>query len=238
MQRAELPLYEQVRRGILHLIQEKFAPGDLLPTQQELAEQLGASLITIKRALSELAQDQIIESVRGRGTVVKSTNVTDQRQGVSSWTDSVTGLGENPETGWTVLKRHLPDARICRLLSLKSREPIVSVERLRLVNGQPICVMRNCLPAARVPGLEDLGISGESLYKCLRERYGLQFHRASETVRARAASQEETTQLGEDVHIVLVIERITQDIEGRPAEWAQVIARADRYIYQMQLINP
>jgi len=238
MESPKTPLYEQVRQEIFSLIQKRYLPGDLLPTQQELSKELGASLITIKHALRKLAQDQIIESVRGRGTIVKGKNITDRRQGVSSWTDSVTGLGENPETAWTVLKRHLPDDRIRHLLNLKSREYIVTVERLRLVEGKPICLMRNCLPAARVPGLEDKGLSGESLYRCLSESYGIHLKRSNETVRARASSHKEKKQLGSDASIVLEIDRITEDTDGKLAEWAQIIAHADRYTYQIQLINP
>lgn len=234
---GKVPLYEQTRVGILSLIQNGLVPGELLPTQEELSRQLGASLITIKRAISELERDYIVESVRGRGTVVKGTTITDRHAGVSSWTDSVTGLGESPETGWTVLERHIPAARLRHLLNLKAREHVVTVKRLRLAGGKPICLMWNCLPAERVPGLEDRGISGESLYQCLRERYGLHFSCAKETVRAREASAEEAKYLGEDAGIVLEIERLTEDDDGQVAEWAKVVAHAGRYSYQTQLTN-
>ena len=97
--------------------------------------------------------------------------------------------------------------------------------------------MRNTLPASLVPALEESGLSGESLYQCLRERYGIQFHKAQETVRARKATATEKKQLGRDAHIVLEIERVSEDDSGVPIEWAQVVAHAERYTYQMQLFN-
>jgi DNA-binding GntR family transcriptional regulator len=238
MQAGSLPLYEQTRQNIYQMIQNRLSPGDLLPTQEELSRQLGTSLITIKRALNELAKDQVVESIRGRGTVVRGTNITDSRQGISSWTDSVVGLGERPQTGWTTLERHVPEAFIRRLLNLKARQPVVTVNRLRLVDDKPICLMKNCLPAARVPGLEEQGLSHESLYHCLEKRFGLRFHKASETVRARKSSAQERKHLSKDATIVLEIERVTEDENGQALEWAQVVAHADRYTYQMQLINP
>jgi DNA-binding GntR family transcriptional regulator len=238
MQSGSLPLYEQTRQNIFQMIQRRLSPGDLLPTQEELSRQFGASLITIKRALNELAKDQIVESIRGRGTVVKGGNITDSRQGISSWTDSVAGLGERPQTGWTTLERHVPEAPIRHLLNLKARQPVVTVNRLRLVDDKPICLMKNCLPATRVPGLEESGLSHESLYHCLEERYGLRFRKASETVRARKSTARERKHLGKDATIVLEIERVTEDGNGIPLEWAQVIAHSDRYTYQIQLINP
>jgi GntR family transcriptional regulator len=220
------------------MIQERFSPGDLLPTQEELSKQLGASLITIKRALNELARDQVVESIRGRGTVVKGTAITDRRQGVSSWTDSVSGLGEQPQTGWIKIQREVPDSKIRHQLNLKARQPVVRLERLRLVGGKPICLMVNCLPAAKVPGLENIGLSEESLYQCLRKKFGIHLHRASETVRARKATAPEKKHLGKDASIVLEIERVTEDECGHSLEWARVVAHAERYTYQMQLINP
>jgi len=234
---VELPLYEQARSGILEMIQDRLSPGELLPTQQELAKKFGASLITIKRALSELARDEVVESIRGRGTIVKGGAVTEKREGVSSWTDSIAGLGERPQTGWSTITREVPENKIRYVLNLKARQQVVRLERLRLVSGEPICLMTNCLPAERVVGFENSGLAGESLYQSLRENYGIHLHRANETVCARQATSLEKKHLGKDANIVLEIERIAEDIDGIPLEWAQVVAHAGRYRYQMQLIN-
>lgn len=237
MAHIELPLYEQARQDILGMIQADLRTGDLLPTQGELSERLGASLITIKRALSELARDGIVESIRGRGTIVKGAPITDRRQGVSSWTDSITGLGEKPQTGWSTFKRIVPNDRIRHQLNLKARQNVVQIQRLRLVGGKPICLMTNCLPGNLVPDLETTGFSGESLYQCLRERYEITFAKANEIVKARSATADEKKQLGDDANVVLEIERLSFDSKEKPIECAQVIAHADHYTYQMQLIN-
>ncbi|MGF1451022.1 MAG: GntR family transcriptional regulator [Opitutales bacterium] len=235
---TSLPRYEEARLGILGMIEAELQPGDLLPPQTALAEQFGASLITIKRAILELAREDIVEAVRGRGTVVKRKSVRDRRQGVSSWTDSLAGVGEQPSTAWRQLERVQPDERIRCLLTLPSRQPVVRIERLRLANAAPLCLMTNILPAAAVPGLEREGLDHESLYQCLRERYGLELIAATERVTARKATRDEKQHLGRDTQIVLEIERVSRDAADRPLEWAQVIARADRYTYETDLINP
>src|SRR4029079_2301705 len=78
-------LYSQVEARLLERIRRDFRPGQLLPTQQALAPEFGASLlstvapraadlrpslITIKRALHDIARQGYLQSTRGRGTVV------------------------------------------------------------------------------------------------------------------------------------------------------------------------
>src|SRR5437773_1223821 len=92
------PLYARVEQALLERIHRRYRPGDLLPTQQELAREFGTSLITVKRALDEIARRGLLRSTRGRGTVVQRPVVEDDRRGLTSWTDTMTGLGRTPET--------------------------------------------------------------------------------------------------------------------------------------------
>src|SRR5256885_1032088 len=62
------PLYARVEQALLERIHRRYRPGDLLPTQQELAREFGTSLITVKRALDEIARRGLLRSTRGRGT--------------------------------------------------------------------------------------------------------------------------------------------------------------------------
>jgi len=130
-----------------------------------------------------------------------------------------------------------PNEKVRYLLNLKARQRIIQLDRLRTINGKAICLMTNCLVADRVPDLENKGLSGESLYQTLRRDYGIHPEQADETVSARKVKKAEKKHLGEDAESVLEIRRITRDSKGSPFEWAEVIARADRYTYQVQLNN-
>jgi len=234
--KAKTPLYEQTRLQIIELIQDGLKPGDLLPTQGELAKQLGASLITIKRAILELGRDGIIESVRGRGTVVQKTEaILDRRRGVSSWTESITRLGKTSQNTVLSLKQEMPEKAIQHHLGIGRREPVIHLERLRSIDDKPVCIMRNFLPASLLPGIVHEGLKGDSLYQCLRERYGIYPTNAYESLKARLANTAEQTLLGETTEVVLVIQRTTMDASNRIIEWAEVIASADSYIYETEL---
>src|SRR5687768_10136892 len=161
---ARAPLYARVEEALLDRIRADYRPGQLLPTQRELAREFNASLITIKRALSEIGRRGFLQSTRGRGTVVVRPVVEDNRAGLTSWTDTMTGVGRLPKTVEASARVHVPRSpELARALGLKAREKAVALERLRTLDGEPFCVMRNELPWRLAPDLQK-GLPEESLY--------------------------------------------------------------------------
>lgn len=70
---AELPLYERVRQAIAASIADgTYAPGDRLPSEARLAEELGVNRLTVRRAIEELARAGVVESRQGSGTYVSA----------------------------------------------------------------------------------------------------------------------------------------------------------------------
>ncbi|MBV8882288.1 MAG: GntR family transcriptional regulator [Planctomycetaceae bacterium] len=229
------PLYSQVEARLLDRLRNEFQPGQLLPTQQALAREFGASLITIKRALHELARRGHLQSTRGRGTVVTRPVVSDDRSEVSSWTDAMTGLGREPRTVDSRVQVRPPSRDLARLLQLRSRERIVHLERHRTLDGRPFCLMTNELPFLLAPELAEHGLPEESLYGWLRRKHRLVPQRADEDVHARAPLPRESRFLGRDVPIVLVVRRHTFLADGRPLEIAEMCADARQYRYRVEI---
>ena len=235
MTTSRAPLYAQVEEALLERIRADFRPGQLLPTQRELAREYGASLITIKRALSEIGRRGFLQSTRGRGTVVVRPVVEDNRAGVSSWTDSMTGVGRLPKTVESSVRVQIPRSpETARLLGLKAREKTVALERLRTLDGEPYCVMRNELPIRLAPDLAE-GLPEESLYAWLKTRYGLVPDRADEEVFVRSPTPRELKFLGPGP--VIVVRRHSVLDDGRPLEVAELAAPADRYRYRVEIVR-
>lgn len=234
---ADGPLYAQIEERLLGRIQSEFKRGQLLPTQKELAVQYGASLITVKRALDELQRKGYLQSTRGRGTVVVRPSIRDDRGNVASWTDTMTGLGRPPTTRTCRVSTRVPPADVARALNLKAREKSVMVERVRSLDDDPICLMRNEFPLSLVPALADEGLTEESLYHWLKRRYGLVPSRADEEVSARMAVKDERHELGNDTQIVMVVRRHTWLAPDRPLELAEMIAPAHRYRYRVEIFK-
>jgi len=229
------PLYSQVEARLLERLRSDFKPGQLLPTQQELAREFGASLITIKRALHELARRGHLQSTRGRGTVVTRPVVSDDRSKVSSWTDAMTGLGREPRTVESRVQVRTPSRDLARLLGLRSRERTIHLERHRTLDGRPFCLMSNEVPFLLAPELADRGLPEESLYAWLKKTHRLVPHRADEEVSARPPQPRESRFLGPDVPIVIVVRRHTFLSDGRPLEVAEMTADARQYRYRVEI---
>jgi GntR family transcriptional regulator len=231
------PLYVQAQEALLTRIVKKFRPGQLLPTQGELALELGVSLITIKRAVQELSRQGLVEATRGRGTVVTQPPVQADQRAITSWTDFMTGVGRKPRTAWCRVTVQVPAKEVARRLRLRARERTVRVERLRTLDGRPFCLMTNELPLALAPDLPHNGLTEESLYGWLQRHHGLVPQSADEEVEARAPSADEVRALGPRTRIVLVVHRIAWLDRRRPLEIAAMVAPADRYRYRVEIVQ-
>lgn len=224
------PLYARIAEVLQREISQQ-KPGTLLATQAELADRFDTSLITVKRALDELRRLGFIESIRGKGTIVRRPNIADARTGVSSWTDTMLGLGSEPQTAWNRIDLEAGSQETRRVLNLKQRDKLLVVRRLRTIDGEPICLMTNELPSSLVPGLAESGLSEESLYAVLNKRYGIRFAYADEQVSARRATSTEIGVFGDDCDTVIEVRRISFDADGRAVESGWLTAPIDRYTY-------
>ncbi|MDO6519442.1 GntR family transcriptional regulator [Zobellia uliginosa] len=233
----KIPLYHKVYDYLLKKIEKEFNPGDLLPTQSEIAKETETSLITVKRAIKELEAMGYVESKAGKGTTVKKPQIVDSHVGVSSWTDSIIGQGKVPSTAWTKIEKKAPTHKVAAVLGLKARQKTVYVERLRLIDNRPICLMYNEMPMHLVPGFNDEIKLEESIYSYLEENYGLIGVSADEEVYAREATAYEINILKLKSPIVLVIERTSYLQDDTPYESSCIIAAADSYVYRSRQIN-
>lgn len=71
--------YDRVREAVLEMIvKDKFQPGDRLPSERELSRRLGLNHLTVRKGLTTLVSEQIIDRRVGAGTFLRT--VPDLRQ--------------------------------------------------------------------------------------------------------------------------------------------------------------
>ena len=235
LQNDSRPLYIRLMEVLLADIRTAYEPGDLLPTQHAIAERYGSSLITVKRALDEIGRMGLVESVRGRGTIVRRPMIVDSHTGVSSWTETMRAMGAEPRTSWSDITIEEGKEEVRRLLRLKRREQLAVVRRLRLLDDEPLALISNQLPAHLVPGLADFGLDEESLYAVLRKRYRLEVAYADEEVTAVPAGDTERQAFGDQCHTVLQVTRTGYDANDCPVEYSRLTAPTTRYTYRVRI---
>ena len=184
-------LYEKTIAFVLQYIDEqKLREGDQLPTEARLSALAGVSLVTVRRALSELSSQAVVRREQGRGTFVA-------RPRVKAETTKIGGLrnGLHLDARSKLQTRVLScTARACRedeakRLGLSMGATVWEVSRLRLLNKRPVIWEQSVIPKILAPDLASYlkGSERRSLYDLLDEVYGLKEAREEQVLVSRPA---------------------------------------------------
>ena len=174
-------------------------PGSLLPTQKELAELAGVSLITVRRALEELERAGRVAGHQGVGTFVARPRIVSEPARRGGLLATLAGRADPSLVTTEVLKVRdgEPDAGVARALGLASGARIWIVSRLRRIDGRAMVLEQARVPQALAPDLDrwrdDLA---QSLYGLLARRYGLVDDYEEQYLEVDAAGATERRRLG------------------------------------------
>ncbi len=236
---SPVPLYYQVKLHISALIATgRLVPGQQLPGEHELCRLCDVSRTVIRQALSELGYEGLIDKRRGKGTFVARTKVPEGlMSGLTGLADDVARRGQTLESKVLTLREEPATASIAARLQLEPGEPVVELERQRLVDGQPWVLTVAYLPARLTPGLIDCDLSGtESLYRVLREEYRLPIISSTRRVEAAVADEREARLLG--IHSgdpVIVLRSLSLTAGMRPVEYFVAHHRGDQSAFEVVL---
>ncbi len=207
--------YEEMIEFVERLVAEgNLAPGDMLPTQAELAAAAGVSLITVRRALEELERAGRVRRHQGVGTFLarpriisepgRSGGLLDTLRRAYDASDAVpAGQGQEgaeryshgePRVGNRLLSlgQGLPSVSLRAALQLTDEAPVWEIRRQRLVNGEPKVYETAAIPVALAPGLDRYtGELNGSLYELLAERYGLEDQAEEQYLEVAGADDDE-----------------------------------------------
>jgi GntR family transcriptional regulator len=233
-----LPLYLQVEQDLRRLIEShEWGSGYRIPSEKELEDLYGASRITIRRALQDLAADGLLIREPGRGTFVREPTLTAEPRGVTSFTEEMIRLGLKADARTIDCGREAADALVADRLHLSEGDPVVVIRRLRVADEKPLGIQCARLPAQRFPELESVDLSGRSLYEYLRVQYGVIPTEADEMFRVGRIEGDDAQLLNVEAGAcAFLVERLTFDQHG-PFEFVESIMRGDRYRVHLGLRN-
>jgi GntR family transcriptional regulator len=193
LERGPVPLYHQV---YLHLVDAlgrgEWKRGERIPAERDLATSFGCSLITIRRALDDLAREGRLERTRGRGTFVTEPPIARNIMGPAGFADEIRALGYQPYSVVVTARREDASPAVAGALAIPSRAPVYYLERIRGADGQPLVLEQVHLPATALPGLLDHDFNREaSLWDILRDDFGCPVERYREVLSATVPSVRE-----------------------------------------------
>jgi len=219
---ARTPLYVEVRDEILARIGSgAWAPGEMLPSESAIGAEFDVSQGTVRKALDELVQRNLLVRRQGKGTFVAAH--TPERALFHFFHIAADDGTRSLPTKSHVLscRRRRADKAEADALALGRSARIIEIRRVREMGGTTALAETVCVPAPLFSDLDKRAVAEvpNELYQMYEERYGITVHRAVERLRAVGASKDDAALLGVKPGTPLLeIERIAETVDGRPVE--------------------
>jgi GntR family transcriptional regulator len=229
------PIYMQLAQKLRQDITEgKILAGEALPSERDLCALMGASRVTVRKAIELLIEEGMLSRRQGSGTYV-TPRIQAPGSFLTSFSEDAEARGETTTTHWMEKKKGFASDEEARLLELKVDAPVLRLSRVRLADGEPLAIENAVVPADMLPTAEKLG---NSLYKALAER-GNRPISGQQKIRAALAGPNEAKLLGVEEGVeILRIERLTRRADGRPVELTRSAYRGERYEFVSELRGP
>lgn len=226
-----VPRYLQIAERLRERIQSgTLARGARLTNQRALAREFGVALMTLRQALELLERDGLVRRRHGLGTFVASRLIDYDILHFRTFAEDLSARGEAVETRLLGTRFASPDRRVTQGLGSPEGEAVFVLDRLRLVDQQPMSYQRSFLPASigREVAKADLGVT--PLRNVLRFKLGIEVTRARETVYAVTLRKEEARRLGcPPGSAAFRSERISWAADGAPVVFDRVFIPGDRF---------
>lgn len=216
-----LPKYRQLLQLLRQqILSGELAPGERLPTEEELLQHYGLSRGTVRKALEQLAAEGLVSTVQGSGTYVSAThpNAVPFR-----FADCAAGAA----TYRVVTQEVIPaPMAVAERLSLPLGEPVIHIRRLRLEGEAVVGFSERHLPRSLCPDLLAEDLTQPSVHDILVNRSDLPLLRAAVEIEAQMLDAEDAALLGVPPATPgIIVSRITYTAPNRPAVWYRAVYR-------------
>jgi len=232
------PLYRQIKELIMRSLESaEWGPGDAIPSESELAARFSVSQGTVRKAIDEMAAENLLVRRQGKGTFVATHS--DPRSFFRFLRLAPTE-GELPPSQSIPLEcwRAKAGAEVARMLGLEPGAPVIVVRRLLKFADEPVVFDEIYLPGELFQDMtmDIMKASDKSFYSLFESRFGVRIIRADERLRAVSADRvsAELLQVAEGSPLLLV-ERVTFSYGNKPVEWRRGFYSTQNYHYHNEL---
>ena len=237
------PLYQQIKELLTRSLQGgEWQPGQAIPSEMELAARFRVSQGTVRKAVDELATENLLVRRQGKGTFVAShaeARTQYRFLRLMSDTGGVPGL----QRRLIGCRRQRVAADAARALGLRSGDPVVEIRRVLLslseASGEtPVVLDEILLPGSLFKGLtaERLSAWKGPMYRLFEAEFGVRMIRAEEKIRAVAADELQARELGVAPGAPLLsVERLSFTYGDKPVELRRGLSRTEHHHYRNEL---
>lgn len=233
---SSLPLYQLLEKALRSAIDQRvYGPDEALPAERVLAEELGVSRITVRKAIDGLVEDGLLVRRPGSGNFI-NTKVEKNFAKLTSFSEDMRARGRVPRSEWLKRSAGSVTPEEALRLRLSPGAAVYRFHRIRYADELPMCVEYATIVASALPGgLESVGTS---MYESL-EAQGKRPVRALQRLSALILNAEQARLLQtREGEAGLAVERLGFLRDGSAIEFCRSIFRGDMYDFVAELSTP
>ena len=230
------PLYQQVRERLTqHIVEQRWRPGEMLPSEFRLADELGVSQGTVRKALGAMTEQGVLYRRQGVGTFVSEhTGHSALYRFFPLVADG--GTPELPTSEVLSLERDVSDAPAASALVLAPHETIIRMRRRRYLAGECCLLETVYLPGKFFPNFPEARNIPHTLYHFYQTHYRLTVDHTIDRIKAVSAADPDVEYMGvESGEPLLQFTRLTLALGGQRIEFRVTRCRSDHYHYLVDM---
>lgn len=210
------------------ITQYSLGEDDPLPTEKFFCERFNVSRSTVRKAIDTLVDEGLVTRVQGKGTFVAKGKLERKIERIYSFSKEIRTSGLTPSSKVVSITLDYPDEFLRNSLTVREKEKVYCINRLRLANNEPMLVEYTYVPFSFIGVLSSETLETGSLYQMLNDA-GIVPYQAVESYEAVVLKKHIADLLGCKTNAPgFKIERRTHLENGDTYEYTRAYMRGDR----------
>ena len=227
---AYMKIHDQIKKDI---DEHRWAIGERLPSERDLAEQFAVSRMTLRQAISLLVEEGVLERRVGSGTFVSSTRVQEKMRGTTSFTEIVKSQGKVPSSQLISYRKTIPNEQEVAKLGISPTENIIRMERVRYADQVPLVYEVASIPEKFIKDFKKEEITSH-FFQTL-QKHGYRIGKSQQTIYARLAKEKIAHYLEvEKGHAILGLTQVSYLEDGTAFEYVKSQYVGERFEFYLE----
>ena len=212
--------------------QENLKEGDKLPSERELCEKLNVQRLTLRSGLRILMQEGIIISKQRSGYYVNKPRIVKNVFHLESTSEAIFEQGLNMKIKILNIEKKETNKQLSTKLRLPLGTKVYCLQRLRIIDDEPVSVDTSYLLIKYAQGLEKKDFESRALYQILESEYDISINRSEQEILICEADNYIANALHVELGTQMVLQQgLAYDNDNRQIEYSESIMKMERFVY-------